>query len=98
EFRFLVRLRDDHLVQLYELHTVDERCFLTMEFIDGELLTEHLRAKDRSSVPSLTKVRETFSQIALGLLTLHSEGLLHLDLKPDNVMVDRSGTVKILAF
>lgn len=98
EFRHLARMRHPRLVQLFELHTIDSNCFLTMERIDGVSLSEKLAEVRLRNADYYDSVRVLFRQVAEGLLALHAEGLLHLDLKPDNVMVDREGAVRILDF
>lgn len=98
EFRHLAKVRDPHLVQLYELHTIGRNCFLTMERVEGEPLNVYLSAYERHTAGYFDAVRDTFRQISEGLCALHEQGLLHLDLKPDNVMVDRLGKIRILDF
>lgn len=97
EFRNLARIRHPRLVQLFELHTVDSHCFLTMERVDGVSLSEAL-ASEADENGDYGRLRTLFRQLTEGLLALHDEGLLHLDLKPDNVMVDRDGAIRILDF
>lgn len=97
EFRHLACIRHPRLVQLFELHTIDSHCFLTMERIDGVSLSDTL-AKQTGRDESYEQLRGLFRQVTEGLQALHDEGLLHLDLKPDNVMVDRDGAVRILDF
>lgn len=61
--------------------------FLTMEFVDGETLGKRIRA---GSIP-VADVRSIALQVLAGLSAAHAKGVLHLDLKSDNVML-RSGT------
>lgn len=98
EFRHLARVRHPRLVQLFELHTIETHCFLTMERIEGVSLGEKLARERRHGGHFYEQLRDLFRQVAEGLLALHDEGLLHLDLKPDNVMVDRDGAIRILDF
>lgn len=97
EFRHLARLRHPRLVQLFELYTIDSHCFLTMERVDGVSLGEKLQEAKRGG-EYYESLRALFRQVAEGLLALHAENLLHLDLKPDNVMVARDGSIRILDF
>ncbi len=98
EFRHLARIRHPHLVQLYELHTIGRSCFLTMERIDGSSIKAHLATHPSGTPGYYEAVRDVFRQVSEGLGALHEQGLLHLDLKPDNVMVDRQGRAIILDF
>jgi predicted ATPase len=59
--------------------------------------TEHDDATPRLP-PSIPKVRDALAQLIAGLHALHQAGFLHLDIKPSNVLVDRSGQVFILDF
>ncbi|MFM9470022.1 protein kinase domain-containing protein, partial [Streptomyces scabiei] len=46
--------------------------------------------------PSLSAIRDIISQIAKGLMVLHKSDILHQDLRPENIMIDTHGTVKII--
>lgn len=69
--------------------------YTATEFIDGQTLTQWLRDNPQ---PGLETVRGIVEQIAKGLRAFHRLEMLHLDLRPDNVMIDRTGTVKIIDF
>ncbi len=97
EFRYMSRIRHPNLAHVFELHLVGSEGFITMERIDGSALGSHLKAV-RCDPSSVSKIGELFLQIAEGLDALHLEGLLHLDLKPDNVMVEADGRPRILDF
>lgn len=66
-----------------------------MEYVDGQTLTQWMIDHPR---PRPYIVRGIVEQIAKGLLAFHRAEMLHQDLRPDNVMIDRSGTVKIVDF
>ncbi len=89
--------RLDHTHLLKAARQDHERGFLYVatEFIDGQTLSQWLR--DNPS-PSLTKVREIIQQIAKGLQAFHRQEMVHRDLRPDNIMIDAQGTVKIIDF
>ncbi|NOQ34703.1 MAG: protein kinase [Methylococcaceae bacterium] len=69
--------------------------YITMEFIEGQTLTQWMRDNPK---PDLETVREIVEQIAKGLRAFHRLEMLHQDLRPDNIMIDKSGTVKIIDF
>jgi serine/threonine protein phosphatase PrpC len=65
------------------------------EFIDGQTLSQWLIDNPR---PALETVRAMVEQIARGLQAFHRLEMLHQDLRPDNIMLDRDGTLKIVDF
>ncbi|MCK5898238.1 MAG: bifunctional protein-serine/threonine kinase/phosphatase [Methylococcales bacterium] len=77
--------------------TTRQRHFLyvTMEFIEGQTLTQWMRDNPK---PDLETVRGIIEQIAKGLQGFHRMEMLHQDLRPDNIMIDVTGTVKIIDF
>ena len=69
--------------------------YVAMEFVDGRTLTQWMVDNPR---PDLETVRGIVEQIARGLRAFHRLEMLHQDIRPDNVMIDRTGTVKIIDF
>ena len=67
--------------------------YVAMEYVDGQTLAQWL--VDHPS-PTLASVRGIVEQLAKGLQALHGREMLHQDLRPENVMIDRAGTVKII--
>lgn len=74
-----------------------ERRFLyaVTEYIEGQTLRQWMHDNPR---PDLETVRTIVEQIARGLRAFHRKEMLHQDLRPENVMLDRAGTVKIIDF
>jgi serine/threonine protein kinase len=87
-----------HLVAIHDMGLLPEhegRGFLVLEYVDGEPLLAHMRAAGRVGAASgLRYARE----ICQGLAVLHSQGAVHRDLKPDNVLLDRAGVVRLVDF
>lgn len=69
--------------------------YIVTEFIDGQTLTQWMIDNPK---PELETVRGIVEQIARGLLAFHRMEMLHQDLRPENIMIDRTGTVKIIDF
>ena len=69
--------------------------YVVTEFIDGQTLTQWMIDNPK---PDLEIVRGIVEQIARGLLAFHRMEMLHQDIRPDNIMIDRTGTVKIIDF
>jgi serine/threonine protein kinase len=69
--------------------------YVATEFIDGQTLTQWMIDNPK---PDLETVRGIVEQVAKGLRAFHRKEMLHQDLRPDNVMVDKTGTAKIIDF
>jgi serine/threonine protein phosphatase PrpC/ribosomal protein L39E/predicted Ser/Thr protein kinase len=69
--------------------------YVATEFIEGQTLKQWMIDNPK---PSLETVRGIVEQIAKGLQAFHRKEMLHQDLRPDNVMIDRTGTAKIIDF
>ena len=69
--------------------------YVVMEFIDGQTLTQWMIDNPK---PDLETVRGIVEQIAKGLRAFHRMEMLHQDIRPDNIMIDKTGTVKIIDF
>lgn len=96
EARKLQRLSHPNIVTVYDFDRDDGHIFMTMEFLDGRPLS---RLGDLEKALGKTFDRaDLILQIAEGLRYAHEEGVIHSDLKPDNVFVTRQGRVKIIDF
>jgi serine/threonine protein kinase/serine/threonine protein phosphatase PrpC len=69
--------------------------YVVTEFIDGQTLTQWMIDNPK---PDLETVRGIVEQIARGLRAFHRKEMLHQDVRPDNIMIDRTGTAKIIDF
>lgn len=69
--------------------------YVVTEFIDGQTLTQWMIDNPK---PGLETVRGIVEQIARGLRAFHRKEMLHQDVRPDNIMIDTTGTVKIIDF
>lgn len=95
EARSASSLNHPNIVTIYEIGRDDsKRAFMAMEYVDGHTLRELLRG---GAIP-VRKALQIATQLADGLAAAHKRGLVHRDLKPDNIMVTTDGVVKILDF
>ena len=69
--------------------------YVVNEFIEGQTLTQWMRDNPK---PDIETVRGIIAQIARGLQAFHRKEMLHQDLRPDNIMIDATKTVKIIDF
>jgi predicted Ser/Thr protein kinase len=91
EARAVARLKQPHIVHIYEVGEAEGRLFITMESIEGPPLNELIAASGRLA---WEKALDIVTQIADALDYAHGEGIVHRDLKPSNVLFDpRLGVV-----
>jgi serine/threonine protein kinase len=69
--------------------------YVVTEFIDGQTLKQWMIDNPK---PDLETIRRIVEQIAKGLQAFHRMEMLHQDIRPDNIMIDKTGTVKIIDF
>ena len=92
EVRATGALAHPNIVNIYDAGVENGVFYLAMEFVDGETLNQRLRRDGRlSEALSLYIGRE----VAKGLGHAHSRGILHRDVKPENIMLAKSGAVKL---
>ncbi len=94
EARTASALNHPNIVTVYEVGSADSVAFMAMELIEGRSLREMLTGEP---LP-VRKILEIGAQIAEALAAAHGRGLVHRDVKPQNLMVTPEGRVKILDF
>ena len=87
------RFTDPHIAALYDILEHGEEVFLVMELVDGRNLRQRLREP-----MSLEEFLGMATECVQALAAAHSRGILHCDIKPENIMITSSGSVKILDF
>lgn len=80
---------------IYALEEVDDAVFIASEYVDGQSLRSEI---DLGRLPTPESVDQAARQLADALAHAHERGVLHRDLKPDNVMRTRDGRLKIIDF
>lgn len=96
EVELLASVQHPSVVRIFGCGEDKERglLFMAMELIDGEELTDRLT---RGPLP-WQEACELFRQLGEGLLAAHEKGIVHRDIKPQNIMLCKSGTAKLLDF
>lgn len=90
EARLVAALNHPNIISVFDIGTHDGVAYMVTELVDGVTL--------RAASLPVRKVTEIGAQIADALAAAHAAGVMHRDIKPDNVMVTRQGRVKVLDF
>ena len=92
----LAKLADsEHIVGYVEHGRAEGTCFLLMDYVEAENLKELYARQD----PLLTEnVAQILIDAATGLSHIHESGYMHLDFKPENILVTRNGAVRLIDF
>jgi serine/threonine protein kinase len=85
-------LNHPNIVQIYDIGDEGGTHFFAMEFVDGESV--HARLKRAGKIP-VNEALNIAEAVAVGLRHAHAQGVIHRDIKPDNIMVSHSGEVKL---
>lgn len=96
EVRHTTSISSPHVVRIFDTGmSPDGRVYLVMERLEGETLTERLRRR-----PPLRglEAMHIARDVARALAAAHDTGVIHRDLKPDNIFICRDGTVKVVDF
>jgi len=88
-------LNHPNILTIYEIDETEGRHFIVMEFVDGITLRQRLANRDTFT---LTEVLDIAVQVTSALAAAHANGIVHRDIKPDNIMLRKDGLVKVLDF
>ncbi len=95
ERQLVARLEHPNIARLYDGGTTDDgRPYFVMEYVDGSPIDVHCRDQELR----LEQRLELFAEVCDAVQAAHDAGVFHRDIKPDNVLVSRSGRVKLLDF
>jgi serine/threonine protein kinase len=89
------RIDHPHVLKPGGINRKKNYLYVVTEYIEGRTLTQWLRDHPQ---PDLETVRNLLDQIAKGLQAFHRLEMLHQDLRPDNILIDAAGTVKLIDF
>jgi serine/threonine protein kinase/Tfp pilus assembly protein PilF len=87
-------LNHPNISTIYEIDEVEGECFICMEYVEGKSIKELIKRKTLS----LGEILKIAIQIAEGLNVAHKKGVVHRDIKSDNIMLIDEGLVKIMDF
>jgi serine/threonine protein kinase len=95
EARSVAQLQHPNIVTVIDRGEEDGRQFIVFEYIDGENLKEHVVRKGRLDV---REALEIALEVARGLAFAHDQGLVHRDVKPQNILLNGDGRAKVTDF
>ena len=87
-------LNHPNIITIHEIEQIDSVNFIATEFIDGVTLRQRMR----NAPVKLGEMLDVAAQIASALSAAHAAGIVHRDVKPENIMLRRDGIVKVLDF
>jgi eukaryotic-like serine/threonine-protein kinase len=94
EARAASALNHPNIITIYDLGRADDTYFIATELVAGQTLRQQMV----TARPSLPEALAVITQIASALTAAHQAGVIHRDIKPDNVMIRPDGLVKVLDF
>ncbi|MEN8152868.1 MAG: protein kinase [Acidobacteriota bacterium] len=93
-------LNHPNIVTIYEINEHEDQTYIAMEYVDGQTLKEAINSKFKiqNSKFDIEEIINITSQICEGLKCAHEAGIVHRDIKPQNIIINKEGQVKILDF
>ena len=95
ELRFARKISHRNVCRMYDLGQDGTTFFITMEYVSGEDLKSFIKRSGHLTEAKAVSIAE---QICQGLAEAHHLGVMHRDLKPQNIMIDREGNARIMDF
>jgi DNA-binding NarL/FixJ family response regulator len=95
EARIAMRLSHKHIVRLHTLQKLDDTYFIVMEYVKGQTWRRILDVYGQLSTDSVIQVMRVCSD---ALLYAHRQGVIHKDMKPENLLLTNDGVLKIIDF
>ena len=95
ELKLARKIAHKHVCKMYDLNEEEATPYITMEYVKGEDLKSFIRGKGRSTQEEAVAIAK---QVCEGLAGAHELGVIHRDLKPQNIMIDDKGNAKVMDF
>ena len=94
EAKAVSALNHPNILTIYEVDEIDSEHFIATEFVDGQTLRDRMRFAPFTPGEAI----DVGTQVASALCATHAVGIIHRDIKPDNIMLRHDGIVKVLDF
>jgi serine/threonine protein kinase/Tfp pilus assembly protein PilF len=95
ELKFARKIRHANVCQMYDLNEVEGTHYITMEYVSGQDLKGLIRQTGQLAIGTVISIAK---QVCEGLSEAHRLGVVHRDLKPQNIMIDKEGDARIMDF
>jgi len=95
ELKFARKIAHRHVCKMYDLNEEEEIPYITMEYVRGEDLKSFIRRKEKLKEE---EVIDLAKRVCEGLAEAHELGVVHRDLKPQNIMIDEKSNAKVMDF
>jgi len=95
ELKFARKIAHRNVCKMYDLNEEEETPYITMEYVKGEDLKSFIRRKGKLTEEEAIAIAK---QVCEGLAEAHELGVIHRDLKPQNIMIDEKSSVKVMDF
>jgi len=94
EARMMASISHPNIITVFEVGDYKDQSYIAMEYVEGDSLDNIIKNKELS----LDQILELAIQICAGLSEAHKQGIIHRDIKPGNIRIDKKGLIKILDF
>ncbi|MHB8277094.1 MAG: protein kinase domain-containing protein [Candidatus Humimicrobiaceae bacterium] len=91
----LLNLNHPNIVKILDAGVHENTSYIVMEYIDGRDLEDLIKSRNKLSVNEALSI---FTQLLSALAYVHNKGIIHRDIKPKNILIDKSGTAKLTDF
>jgi serine/threonine protein kinase/Flp pilus assembly protein TadD len=95
ELKVARKVSHRNVCRMHDLGTTEETYYITMEYVEGESLKSYIKRSGKLPEAEAIRLAE---QVCDGLKEAHELGVIHRDMKPQNIMIDKAGRAKIMDF
>lgn len=95
EAKAAARINHPNIVSIYDINATAGKAFLAMEFIEGTDLHTYVKNKGKLTQREAVNI---IGQACMALAAIHEAGIVHRDIKPDNILISKGGLVKLTDF
>ena len=95
EAQAIAKLRHPHIVQVYDVGVFGSQHYFTMEYIEGVSLEQMIESSPK---PGIQNIAHIMMQVAEALDYAHQQDIVHRDVKPSNILIDKKGTAYLTDF